>query len=33
VEKRAALDAWAERVRGMLDGQETGGNVVAMRRA
>jgi integrase len=32
-EKRAALDAWAERVRGMLDGQKAGGNVVALRRA
>jgi integrase len=32
-EKRAALDAWAERVRGMLDGQEAGGRVVAFRRA
>ena len=32
-EKRAALDSWTQQVQGMLDGQGTGGNVVAMRRA
>jgi integrase len=32
-EKRAALDAWAEHVRRILDGQRTGGKVVEFRRA